>query len=147
MIPQKKHPSSEYRAFSLTYTTCREAACPGAANDFFSVKFVGRSKYCLEISIKVGKGYPVPISSIFSFKIVERVYENRNRGDLLTVSEYWEFFLVLRGNQTIHFPPRKFVAPDLLWSSQRLFRCARLTNPAIECSSAKMYYNTYALKT
>ena len=35
---------------------------------------------------------PVPISSIFSFKIVERAYENRNRGNLLTAREYWEFF-------------------------------------------------------
>ena len=24
-------------------------------------------------------------------KIVERVYENRNRGDVLSASEYWEF--------------------------------------------------------
>ena len=55
----------------------------------------------------------------------------RNRGDLLTASEYWEFFLVVRGTQTIHFPRRKFLAPDLLWSPERLFRCARLTNPAI----------------
>ena len=36
------------------------------------------------------------------------------------------FFLVLRGSQTNHLPPRKFVAP------QRLFRSARLTNPAIK---------------
>ena len=39
--------------------------------------------------------------------------ENRNRKDLLTASEYWEFFLVLRETQTIHFPPRKFAVPDL----------------------------------
>ena len=25
-------------------------------------------------------------------KIVERAYENRNRGDVLSASEYWEFF-------------------------------------------------------
>ena len=38
----------------------------------------------------------------------------RNRGDLLTAREYWDFFLVLTGSQTTHLPPRKFVAPDLL---------------------------------
>ena len=31
---------------------------------------------------------------------------------LLTESEYWEFFLVLRVSQTTHLPPRKFVVPD-----------------------------------
>ena len=31
-------------------------------------------------------------SSIFSFRIVERAYGNRNRGDLLTAGEYWEVF-------------------------------------------------------
>ena len=30
------------------------------------------------------------MSPIFSFKIVERAHENRNRGDLLTAGEYWE---------------------------------------------------------
>ena len=25
-------------------------------------------------------------------KIVERAYENRNRGDVLSASDYWEFF-------------------------------------------------------
>ena len=25
-------------------------------------------------------------------KIVERAYENRNRGDVLSASEYWDFF-------------------------------------------------------
>ena len=69
--------------------------------------------------------------SYILFFIVERAYENRNRGDLLPASEYWEFFLVVRGTQTIHFPRRKFLAPDLLWSPERLFRCARLTHPAI----------------
>ena len=36
---------------------------------------------------------PVTISSIFSFKIIEREHENRNRGDLLTAGEYWEFLI------------------------------------------------------
>ena len=103
----------------------------------FSIKFAGRSKYCLEISKTWERLTCSHILYIYSFKIVERAYENRNRGDLLTASEYWEFFLVVRGTQTIHFPQRKFMAPDLLWSSQRLFRCARLTNPAVECSGAK----------
>ena len=52
--------------------------------------------------------------SEISFKIAESTYENRNRGDLVTASEYGEFFLVLRGSQTTHPPPRKFVAPDWL---------------------------------
>ena len=30
---------------------------------------------------------------VFFSKIVERAYGNRIRGDLLTASEYWEFFL------------------------------------------------------
>ena len=47
------------------------------------------------MSKTIGKVRAVPISSIFSFKIVERAYENRDRGYLLTASEYWEFFLVL----------------------------------------------------
>ena len=28
-------------------------------------------------------------------KIIERAYENRNRGDALSASEYWEFFFLL----------------------------------------------------
>ena len=28
-------------------------------------------------------------------KIVERAYENRNRGDVLSASEYWEFLFLL----------------------------------------------------
>ena len=52
--------------------------------------------------------------SEISFKIAESTYENRNRGDLVTASEYGEFFLVLRGSQTTHLPPRKLVAPDWL---------------------------------
>ena len=28
-------------------------------------------------------------------KIIERAYENRNRGDVLSASEYWEFFFLL----------------------------------------------------
>ena len=54
----------------------------------FSVKFVGRIKYIAYKSLKLGKRRPVPISSIFSFNIVERAYENRNRGDLLTECQY-----------------------------------------------------------
>ena len=42
--------------------------------------------------------------SEISFKIVKSTQENRNRGDLATASEYEEFFLVLRGNQTTHLP-------------------------------------------
>ena len=128
MIPQQKHPSPWYNTDESFGTFI-----PGAPNDFFSVKFVGRSKYCLEIS----QTWERLACSYILFFIVERAYENRNRGDLLPASEYWEFFLVVRGTQTIHFPPRKFVAPALLWSPQRLFRWARLTNPAVECSGAK----------
>ena len=62
----------------------------------------------------LGKASLSAISCIFSFKFVERAHETRNRGDLLTASEYWEFFLVVRGTQTIHFLLRKFVAPALL---------------------------------
>ena len=63
--------------------------------------------------------------SEISFKIAESTYENRNRGDLVTASEYGEFFLVLRESQTTHLPPRKFVAPDWLWNRQRMFRSER----------------------
>ena len=34
-------------------------------------------------------------------KIVERAYENRNRGDVLSVSEYWEFFFFFTNLSTI----------------------------------------------
>ena len=98
MIPRKKH-----LTLDITCMTCREAA--GLLMNFYivwnfharctqrllSVKFVGKSKYCQK-SLKLGKGQPVPISSIFYFKIVGRAYENRKRGDLLTGSECWEFF-------------------------------------------------------
>ena len=40
--------------------------------------------------------------SEISFKIAESTYENRNRLDLVTASEYGEFFL--RGSQTTHLP-------------------------------------------
>ena len=88
--------------------------------------------------------FPYPVfyllrSSSASMKI-------RNRGDLLTASEYWEFFLVVRGTHTIHFPPRKFVAPDLLWSPQRLFRWARLTNPAVGSGAKPNSTNINRLK-
>ena len=63
--------------------------------------------------------------SEISYKIVESTYESRNRGDLVTASEYGEFFLVLRGSQTTYLPPRKFVVPDWLWNLQRLFRSER----------------------
>ena len=75
--------------------TCREAACPadeflyrlelsyqGRPTPYFSVKFVGRSKDCLEISKNWERKACVSMSSILSFKIVERAHENRNRGDL-----------------------------------------------------------------
>ena len=34
-------------------------------------------------------------------KIVERVYENRNRGDVLSASEYWEFISFFTNLSTI----------------------------------------------
>ena len=64
---------------------------PGAPNDFFSVKFVERSKYCLEIS-NTRETLACSVSSILSFEIVERQYEKWNREDLFTASEYWKFF-------------------------------------------------------
>ena len=44
--------------------------------------------------LNLGRAEPVPISSISYFKIVERAYENRNRGDLLSARECWEFFFI-----------------------------------------------------
>ena len=99
IIPQKKHPSPWYNIHDVSRGSMSYwwifisfgTFIPAAPNALFSVKFVGRSKYCLEIpKLKLGTERPVPISSIFSFKIVERAHENRNRGDLLTAGEYWE---------------------------------------------------------
>ena len=55
MIPQKKHPSPWYNIHdssrgSMSTDESFRTFIPGAPNDFFSVKFVGKSKYCLEIS-------------------------------------------------------------------------------------------------
>ena len=41
--------------------------------------------------------------SEISFKIAESTYENRNRLDLVTASEYGEFFLVLREVKLLTF--------------------------------------------
>ena len=58
LIPRKKHP----QALDIKYMTCHEAACPiksfkrqkfistRGTQRHFSAQFVGRRKYCLEIS-------------------------------------------------------------------------------------------------
>ena len=114
LIPRKKHP----QALDIKYMTCREAACPiksfkrqkfistRGTQRHFSAQFVGRRKYCPEIS-KTWERLACLRSSSTRMKIeIAGIY-------LLTESEYWEFFLVLsRVSQTTHLPPRKFVVPD-----------------------------------
>ena len=134
MIPQKKHPSPWYNIHdssrgSMSYWWIVWNFHTRGTQRLFSVKFVGRSKYCLEISQTWER---LACSYILFFYLLRS-----SSADLLPASEYLEFFLVVRGTHTIHFPPRKFVAPALLWSPQRRFRWTRLTNPAVECSGAK----------
>ena len=86
---------------------------PGHPTTFFC-KICWKEQILPRNLSNLGKASLSAISCIFSFKFVERAHETRNRGDLLTASEYWEFFLVVRGTQTIHFLLRKFVAPALL---------------------------------
>ena len=63
-------------------------------------KFVGRSKYCLEIFDNTWE--KLACSSLLR-SLSERVKINRNGGDLLTASECWELFLVLRGGHLLTF--------------------------------------------
>ena len=75
--------------------------------DELIVLIVGRSKYYLEISKTWER---LVCSSLLRSSSARMKIE---MGVLLTASEHWEFFLVLRGSQITHLPPRKFVAPEL----------------------------------
>ena len=57
-------------------------------------KFVGRSKYCLEI---FNNTWEKQARSSLLRSLSKRMKINRNGGDLLTASECWEFFLVFKG--------------------------------------------------
>ena len=96
MIPRKKLPSPRYNIHDVSRGSIStdEFLYRWTRNDFFSLKFVERSKYCLEI-FKTWEKLSCShiLYFVFFFKIVERTYGNRIRGDLLTASEYWEFFL------------------------------------------------------
>ena len=63
-------------------------------------KFVGRSKYCLEIFDNTWE--KLACSSLLR-SLSERMKINRNGGDLLTTSECWELFLVLSGGHLLTF--------------------------------------------
>ena len=109
-----------------------------------NVKFVGRSKHYLEISKTWERLVCSSLlrSSSAAMKIEMAGFIDRKR--MLGI------FLGIEGksNYSPWLPPRKFMAPELRpWNPQGLFHSARLTNPARECSGAKMYYNISALKT
>ena len=103
-------------------------------------KFVGRSKYCLEIFNNTWE--KLARSSLLR-SLSKRMKINRNGGDLLTASECWEFFLVFKGRSNHSPSPEEVCGGWLrLWNPQLLLHSARFTNPKIEYSGAKMYYNT-----
>ena len=112
----------------------------------FSVKFVGRSKYCLEIPQTSERLYPLFAllrSSSARMKI-------ENRGDLLTAQAGPErkrilgIFLGIKGNSNYLLSSEEVCSTWFAMKFSTAVSLPRLTNPAIECSGAKMYYNTYA---